>query len=158
MFANDTHSNLAPGGPRMPWLWGTIGGAARAAKIIERGVAEAIADQIACGIDIPTDGEIARENYIHYHCRHLQGFDFANLTRKQVRGGTYEAALPTISGPVSVRDRFLVDDWKRAQINCRSAVMAQLAEAGLAGGGVRRCFRVKLTKTGFPPATSSRDD
>ncbi len=94
----------------------------QAAEIIERGVAEAIADQVACGVDIPTDGEIARENYIHYHCRHLQGFDFASLTRKQVRGGTYEAALPTITGPVSVRDRFLVDDWKRAQINCRCAV------------------------------------
>jgi 5-methyltetrahydropteroyltriglutamate--homocysteine methyltransferase len=93
-----------------------------AAEIIERGIAEAIADQIACGIDIPTDGEIARENYIHYHCRHLEGFDFASLTRKQVRGGTYEAALPTINGPVSVRDRFLVDDWKRAQMNCRHAV------------------------------------
>jgi len=94
----------------------------QAAEIIDRGVADAIADQIACGVDIPTDGEIARENYIHYHCRHLQGFDFANLTRKQVRGGTYEAALPTITGPVSVRDRFLVDDWKRAQVNCRLAV------------------------------------
>jgi len=93
-----------------------------APEIIARGVAEAIADQVECGVDIPTDGEISRENYIHYHCRHLKGFDFAKLTRKAVRGGTYEAALPTITGPVSVRDRFLVDDWKRAQANCRRAV------------------------------------
>lgn len=89
-----------------------------ASEIIARGVAEAIADQIACGIDIPTDGEISRENYIHYHCRHLQGFDFVNLTRKEVRGGTYEAALPTINGPVSVRDQFLVSDWQLAQASC----------------------------------------
>ncbi|MDJ0776567.1 MAG: cobalamin-independent methionine synthase II family protein [Gammaproteobacteria bacterium] len=85
--------------------------------IIARGVAQAIADQLECGIDIPTDGEISRENYIHYHCRHLLGFDFKHLTRKEVRGGTYEAALPTINGPVSVRDQFLVADWKRAQAN-----------------------------------------
>ena len=93
-----------------------------APEIIARGVAQAIADQIACGVDIPTDGEISRENYIHYHCRHLNGFDFAHLTRRAVRGGTYEAALPTIVGPVSARDLFLVDDWKRAQANCKRAV------------------------------------
>ena len=77
-----------------------------AESIIAKGVAEAIADQISCGIDIPTDGEISRENYIHYHCRHLQGFDFINLTAKEVRGGTYEANLPTIVGLVSLRDLF----------------------------------------------------
>ena len=93
-----------------------------APDIIARGVAEAIADQIECGIDIPTDGEISRENYIHYHCRHLLGFDFVNLTRKEVRGGTYEAALPTINGPVLVRDQFLVSDWQRAQSNCERPV------------------------------------
>ena len=27
-----------------------------------------IKDQIECGIDIITDGEVRRENYIHYHC------------------------------------------------------------------------------------------
>jgi 5-methyltetrahydropteroyltriglutamate--homocysteine methyltransferase len=86
-----------------------------AEAIISKGVAEVISDQISCGIDIPTDGEIPRENYIHYHCRHLLGFDFTHLTSKAVRGGTYEAKLPTIIGPVSVRDKFLVKDWQRAQ-------------------------------------------
>jgi len=87
-----------------------------AEAVIARGVSEAVADQIECGIDIPTDGEIARENYIHYHCRHLLGFDFTHLTAKVVRGGTYEAKLPTIVGLVSVRDQFLVADWQRAQV------------------------------------------
>ena len=93
-----------------------------APDIIARGVAEAIDDQIECGIDIPTDGEISRENYIHYHCRHLLGFDFVHLTRKEVRGGTYEASLPTINGPVSIRDQFLVADWQRAQANRKHPV------------------------------------
>jgi len=88
---------------------------AGAAEVIARGVKQAIDDQLACGIDIPTDGEISRENYIHYHCRHLHGFDFRHLTRKAVRGGSYAASLPTITGPVAVRDRFLVADWRRAQ-------------------------------------------
>jgi len=86
-----------------------------AEEIIARGVEEAVRDQVEAGIDIPTDGEIPRENYIHYHCRHIEGFDFSTLTRKPVRGGTYEANLPTVTGPVSAREPFLVHDWKRAQ-------------------------------------------
>lgn len=86
-----------------------------AEDIITRGVGEAVRDQVDAGIDIPTDGEIPRENYIHYHCRHIKGFDFTNLTLKPVRGGTYEANLPTVTGPVSARDTFLVHDWRRAQ-------------------------------------------
>jgi len=86
-----------------------------AEEIISRGVEEAVRDQVDAGIDIPTDGEVPRENYIHYHCRHIDGFDFTNLTRKPVRGGNYEANLPTVTGPVSARDPFLVHDWRRAQ-------------------------------------------
>ena len=93
-----------------------------AEKIIAGGVAQAIADQIDCGIDIPTDGEIPRENYIHYHCRHFNGFDFTNLTAREVRGGTYKAKLPTITGPISLRDLFLSDDWKLAQSYCDKPV------------------------------------
>ena len=77
---------------------------------------EVIIDQIEAGIDIVTDGEVSRENYIHYHCRHLEGFDFDRLTKRELRGGTYSAELPTINGPVRARDvGFLVHDWKRAQ-------------------------------------------
>ncbi|MBX2825900.1 MAG: cobalamin-independent methionine synthase II family protein [Gammaproteobacteria bacterium] len=86
-----------------------------ARSIIAGGVRSAIEDQVNAGVDIPTDGEIVRENYIHYHCRHLEGFDFTNLTLKPVRGGNYEANLPTITGPVAARSVFLVEDWKLAQ-------------------------------------------
>jgi 5-methyltetrahydropteroyltriglutamate--homocysteine methyltransferase len=88
---------------------------AEAEEIFARGTREAIQDQIDCGIDVPTDGEIRRENYIHYHCRHINGFDFSNLTRKAVRGGTYEAELPTITGPVTAMEPFLYKDWSLAQ-------------------------------------------
>ena len=86
-----------------------------APRIIQQGIQEAVTDQVDCGIDIPTDGEIVRENYIHYHCRHLNGFDFEILTSKEVRGGTYCANLPSITGPVSLKKAYIVNDWKIAQ-------------------------------------------
>ena len=86
-----------------------------AGAILERGTHEAVLDQVNAGIDIPTDGEIARENYIHYHCRHLEGIDFEQLSEKALRTGNYLARLPTVRGPLQPRDLFLADDWKRAQ-------------------------------------------
>ncbi len=86
-----------------------------AARIIARGVHEAVNDQVEAGIDIPTDGEIPRENYIHYHCRHIDGIDFNTLTERSLRGGAYSARLPTITGPVRARDHFLTKDWRVAQ-------------------------------------------
>ena len=56
-------------------------------SIFIKAAKEVINDQIECGIDIVTDGEVRRENYIHYHCRHLEGIDFTKLTKKIARTG-----------------------------------------------------------------------
>ena len=78
--------------------------------------AEVVADQIACGIDIPTDGEVRRENYVHYQCRHFDGFDFQNLTRRVLRNGAYTSDLPTIREPIKPQgEHVLVRDWQIAQ-------------------------------------------
>jgi 5-methyltetrahydropteroyltriglutamate--homocysteine methyltransferase len=86
-----------------------------AEELFARGVKQSVEDQVTAGIDVPTDGEIRRENYIHYHCRHLEGFDFDVLRSKVLRGGAYEAELPSIIGPVKARAPFLPRDWRLAQ-------------------------------------------
>ncbi len=84
--------------------------------LYRRATEAAVADQVACGIDIPTDGEQRRENYIHYHCRHLAGFDFDHLTELTVRDGAYRAELPTIRGRIEPRgENFLDRDYRVAQ-------------------------------------------
>jgi 5-methyltetrahydropteroyltriglutamate--homocysteine methyltransferase len=89
---------------------------AEAEALFARAAGEVIADQVEAGIDMPTDGEVRRENYIHYHCRHLDGFDFDNLTHRVLRDGAYETELPTIRGAIRARESgFLVHDWKVAQ-------------------------------------------
>ena len=85
-----------------------------AEDIFVRGTKEAVLDQVTAAIDIPTDGEIRRENYIHYHCRHLTGIDFDNPTERTVRGN-YTAQLPTIKGPIDYGGAFLPHDFKVAQ-------------------------------------------
>jgi 5-methyltetrahydropteroyltriglutamate--homocysteine methyltransferase len=83
--------------------------------LLDRATREVVREQIELGIDIPTDGEIRRENYIYYHCRHLAGIDFSRLTPKVMRAGTWEAEVPTITGPIRPRDHFLTRDWRVAQ-------------------------------------------
>ena len=84
--------------------------------LFERATHEAVADQIACGIDIPTDGEQRRENYVHYQCRFFDGFDFENLETRVLRNGAYETQLPAIRGPIRRGDiSALPRDFRVAQ-------------------------------------------
>jgi len=76
---------------------------------------EIIDDQVDAGIDVPTDGEVRRENYIHYQCRRLNGVSFHDVTHRSVRDGAFEADLPTIVSPISLKETRLDTDWKVAQ-------------------------------------------
>ena len=58
-------------------------------ELIKKACQEIIKEQETVGIDIITDGEIRRENYVLYHCRHLKGINFSKLTKKAVRSGSY---------------------------------------------------------------------
>ncbi len=85
-------------------------------ELLQRATRDAVEDQVACGIDIPTDGEQRRENYIHYHCRHLSGIDFEHLTTRVHRNGAAVADLPTITSRIEARgDHFLDRDFRLAQ-------------------------------------------
>jgi 5-methyltetrahydropteroyltriglutamate--homocysteine methyltransferase len=88
---------------------------AEADAVLDAAVAEVVREQVAAGIDIPTDGEVRRDNYVHYHCRHLTGIDFDRLTETTVRAGAWRTTLPTITGPIAPRDHFLARDWRGAQ-------------------------------------------
>ena len=87
----------------------------RAEELFLEATKEVIMDQVSAGIDVPTDGEVRRESYIFYQCRRLDGISFEDLTHKSVRDGAFEADLPTIVGPISLREPRLFEDWKLAQ-------------------------------------------
>ncbi len=84
--------------------------------LFARAAQEVVREQVELGIDVPTDGEVRRENYIHYHCRRLKGIDFQHWAERRMRGGSWQAEVPTIVGRVEVGQRgFLVHDWRVAQ-------------------------------------------
>ncbi|NNE94987.1 MAG: 5-methyltetrahydropteroyltriglutamate--homocysteine methyltransferase [Acidimicrobiales bacterium] len=82
----------------------------------------AVADQLECGVDIPTDGEMRRENYLHYHCRHLHGIDFTRLTDRLLRNGSWSGKVPTFVGPIYPRDHFLHRDHEIASAGVEAPI------------------------------------
>lgn len=72
--------------------------------------------QMCCGVGVVTDGEIRRENYIHYLCRFIEGIDFVNLTNESCRGGAYHVELPTIRSKIAWRGPLdCSEEWRKAQ-------------------------------------------
>jgi len=84
-------------------------------ELIKKACQEVIKEQDKAGIDIITDGEVRRENYILYHCRHLKGIDFSKLIKKVVRSDSYESWFPTITSKVTAGESFLPKEWKMSQ-------------------------------------------
>ena len=102
-------------GERVTRTWEQSSGA-EVTALLDQATADVIADQIECGIDVPTDGEVRRENYVHYQCRYFDGFDFENLTKRSFRDGAVTIELPTICGPIKTRGEcVLVRDWQIAE-------------------------------------------
>jgi len=77
-----------------------------------RAVQDILQDQDELGIDVITDGEVRRGNYVHYHCRHLKGISFDKLTKKVSRNGAYKFMAPTVVAKIEPTLPFLANEWK----------------------------------------------
>ncbi len=60
----------------------------------------AIKLQEDAGIDIVTDGEQARNHFVHGFLANLDGIDFAKKTVIGIRNDRYKAEVPTVTGPI----------------------------------------------------------
>ena len=74
----DVACTAPSGAHKQPWTFCLVTNP-ELRKDIRRAAEEVIGLQVDAGVDVPTDGEVRRENYIHYHCRHITGFDFRDL-------------------------------------------------------------------------------
>lgn len=56
-------------------------------KMVQRARDEVIEKQVALGLDVITDGEIERENYIFHCARNFQGINMEFISTKTIRDG-----------------------------------------------------------------------
>ncbi|MBL8674346.1 MAG: methionine synthase [Rhodospirillales bacterium] len=76
-----------------------------------------VREQEACGIDIVSDGEQARQHFVHGFLAEIDGVDFAKKIRMGIRDNRYEADCPTVTGPLT----------RRASVHAAEARVARAA-------------------------------
>src|SRR5215469_18381294 len=57
-------------------------------------------EQEDAGIDILTDGEQARQHFVHGFLEQIDGIDFSRRVTIGIRSNRYNAEVPTVSGPL----------------------------------------------------------
>ncbi|XP_066295302.1 5-methyltetrahydropteroyltriglutamate--homocysteine methyltransferase-like [Branchiostoma lanceolatum] len=115
-----THANLAKGYKYTPADFNDFQRAADKEDLerqITLAIWEVIQEQIDIGIDVITDGELRRENYVYHFCRQLDGFSFDQLEKVTYRNGALTGYFPTVVSEVRPRDDrpFVLDEWKASQ-------------------------------------------
>src|SRR6202040_468530 len=85
--------------PRMLWApWQVEGEALVEAK--RDATLLALKEQEDAGIDIVTDGEQARQHFVHGFLERIEGVDFARRVTMGIRNNRYDAEVPTVTGPL----------------------------------------------------------
>lgn len=65
----------------------------------------AIKLQEDAGIDIVTDGEQARQHFVHGFLERVEGIDFAHKVEMGIRADRYKAMVPVVTGPLRLKGR-----------------------------------------------------
>src|SRR6266446_5611750 len=85
--------------PRMLWApWRLTGDALAQAK--RDATLLMLKEQEDAGIDIVTDGEQARQHFVHGFLEHIEGVDFSRRVTMGIRNNRYDAEVPTVTGPL----------------------------------------------------------
>jgi len=85
--------------PRTLWApWRLDGDALREGK--RDATLLALKLQEDAGIDIVSDGEQARQHFVHGFLEGVDGIDFGRRVRIGIRDNRYEALVPTVTGPL----------------------------------------------------------
>ncbi len=65
----------------------------------------AIKLQEDAGIDIVSDGEQARQHFVHGFLERLEGIDFSHKVEMGIRNNRYKAMVPTVTGELRLKGR-----------------------------------------------------
>ena len=100
--------------PNMLWApWKLEGTALAAAK--RDATVLAIKLQEDAGIDIVTEGEQARQHFVHGFLERIEGIDFAHKVEMGIRNDRYKAMVPQVVAPLRLRSRVHADEARAAR-------------------------------------------
>jgi 5-methyltetrahydropteroyltriglutamate--homocysteine methyltransferase len=100
--------------PNMLWApWKLAGDALAAAK--RDATVLAVKLQEDAGIDIVTEGEQARQHFVHGFLERVEGIDFAHKVEMGIRNDRYKAMVPQVVAPLSLRGRVHADEARQAR-------------------------------------------
>ena len=104
--------------PRMLWApWQLDGEALVEAK--RDATLLALKEQEGAGIDIVTDGEQARQHFVHGFLEAVDGIDFDKRVEMGIRNDRYKAMCPTVVGPLHFRGRVHAREAQLARAHTR---------------------------------------
>jgi 5-methyltetrahydropteroyltriglutamate--homocysteine methyltransferase len=72
-----------------------------------------------CGIDIVTDGEQARQHFVHGFLETIEGIDFARKVEIGIRADRYKAMVPTVTGELKLKARVHAREARVARAHTR---------------------------------------
>jgi 5-methyltetrahydropteroyltriglutamate--homocysteine methyltransferase len=79
----------------------------------------ALKEQEDAGIDIVSDGEQARQHFVHGFLERVEGIDFAHKVEMGIRGDRYKAMVPQVVGPIRLKGRVHALEAQAARAHTR---------------------------------------
>jgi 5-methyltetrahydropteroyltriglutamate--homocysteine methyltransferase len=79
----------------------------------------AIKQQEDAGIDIVSDGEQARQHFVHGFLERIEGIDFAHKVEMGIRADRYKAMVPQVVGPLRLTGRVHAMEAQAARAHTR---------------------------------------
>jgi 5-methyltetrahydropteroyltriglutamate--homocysteine methyltransferase len=79
----------------------------------------AIKSQEDAGIDIVTEGEQARQHFVHGFLEKIDGIDFAHKVEMGIRKDRYKAMVPQVMAPLSLKARVHADEARVARTHTK---------------------------------------
>ena len=67
------------------------------------------------GIDIVSDGEQARQHFVHGFLERVEGIDFAHKVEMGIRNDRYKAMVPQVTAPLTLKGRVHADEARVAR-------------------------------------------
>ncbi len=72
------------------------------------------------GVDIVTEGEMARQHFVHGFLENIEGIDFAHKVEMGIRKDRYKAMVPQVVAPLALKGRVHADEARVARAHTKN--------------------------------------